>query len=434
METVFARIAEVVERHPEGKLQTLVHAINQETLIEQHKRMLGSKATGVDGIAKQDYEENLTANIEDLMRRMKNQAYKPQPVRRAYIPKVGSDKMRGLGIPAYEDKLVQGVIAKVMNIIYEPKFLKRSYGFRPKLSCHDAIKELGNIIERKKISYIVDADIKGFFDNVDHDWLMKFLEHDIEDKNFLRLIKRFLKAGIMEEGNYLRSDLGTPQGGIISPILANVYLHFVLDLWFEKIIKKYMQGDCEIVRYADDFVCCFQYKNEAELFYKELIKRLEKFNLQIAEDKTKIIEFGRFAEEDRKGRGEGKPETFDFLGFTHYCSKSKNGYFRVKRKTSRKKFHAKAMVMKEWMKENMHTPIINLIKKLNIKLIGHYRYYGVTDNYRSIEKFYKLAYKRLYKILKRRTRKDGLTWHIYDKILEFNPILKPKIYVNVYDL
>ena len=433
METVFARIAEVVEKHPNRKLQTLVHAINQETLEEQHKIISGSKATGVDGITKENYGDNLTANLDDLIQRMKNQAYKPQPVRRVYIPKVGSDKMRGLGIPAYEDKLVQGVIAKVMNIIYEPKFLKCSYGFRPKLSCHDAIKELGNIIEKKKISYIVDAYIKGFFDNVDHEWLIKFLEHDIEDKNFLRLIKRFLKAGIMEEGNYLRSDLGTPQGGIISPILANVYLHFVLDLWFEYKVKKYMNGDCEIVRYADDFVCCFQYKTEAELFYKELIKRLNKFNLQIAEDKTKIIEFGRFASGNRGERGEGKPETFDFLGFTHYCSKSKNGYFRVKRKTSRKKFNAKAIVMKEWLKDNMHTPIVNLIKKLNVKLVGHYRYYGITDNHRRISVFYWLVCETLYKILKRRTRKDGLTWNRYARILEFNPIAKPKIYVNVYE-
>lgn len=433
METVFAKIAEVVEKHPNRKLQTLVHAINEETLREQHKRMSGSKAKGVDGISKANYDDNLAANLEDLIKRMKNQAYKPQPARRAYIPKAGSDKKRGLGIPAYEDKLVQGVIGKVLNIIYEPKFLKSSYGFRPNLSCHDAIKELGNIIERKRINYIVDADIEGFFDNVDHEWLMKFLEHDIEDKNFLRLIKRFLKAGIMEEGKNLRSDTGTPQGGIISPILANVYLHYVLDLWFEHKIKKNMKGDCEIVRYADDIACCFQYKEEAEQFFKGLEERLNKFNLQIAKDKTKIIEFGKFASVNRQRIGKGKPETFDFLGFTHYCSKSKKGYFRVKRKTSNKKFNAKALVMKEWLKENMHTPIAILIKKLNVKLVGHYRYYGITDNYKSIGAFYHRAYKMLYKTLKRRTRKDGLTWSKYVRMLEYNPIVKPKIYVNVYE-
>lgn len=287
--------------------------------------------------------------------------------------------------------------------------------------------------ERKKVNYIVDADIKGFFDNVDHKWMMKFLEHRIEDRNFLRLIARFLKAGIIEEGKYLRSDVGTPQGGLISPILANVYLHYVLDLWFYKKIKKEMQGECYMIRYADDFVCCFQYKHEAEKFYQVLKERLKKFNLEIAEDKTKIIEFGRFAEYNKKNRGEGKPETFNFLGFTHYCSKSKKGKFRVKRKTSKKKLQAKIKNMKQWLWENMHKPIDKIIKKLNIKLLGHYRYYGITDNSKSIGAFYRRVYIQLYRTLKRRTQNDRLTWEKYERILKFNPIVRPKIYVNVYE-
>lgn len=324
------RIAEIARNH--GKVQTLIHHINVENLREQHKQAKAKKATGIDGVTKEKYEENLDENLKNLVDRMKRQAYKPQEVRRVYIPKDGSKEKRGLGIPAYEDKLVQRIMAKILTAIYEEKFLDVSYGFRPMKSCHDAIKRLGRIIEKKKVSYIVDMDIKGFFDNVNHEWMIKFLEHDIQDKNFIRLIKRFLKAGILEEGKHIETDQGTPQGGDVSPVLANEYLHYVLDLWFEKKVKKQNKGESFIVRYADDFVCCFQYKEEAKQFYYRLKERLSKFGLEIAENKSKIIEFGRFAEENCKRRGDGKPETFDFLGFTHYCSKSKQGWFRVKRK------------------------------------------------------------------------------------------------------
>lgn len=432
MDTKLARIAEIVDEYPKRKLQTIVHCINAEMLKAKHLGMARKKAPGTDGITKDIYNENLDKNIEQLVENMKKQAYRPQPVRRVHIPKPGSIKLRPLGIPAYEDKLVQGVMADILNVIYEPEFQECSYGFRPGLSCHDAIKALGTIIERKKVGYVVDVDIRGFFDNVDHEWLMKFLEHRIEDKNFLRLIARFLKAGIMEEGKYLRSDVGTPQGGLISPILANIYLHYVLDLWFYKKIRNEMQGECDMVRYADDFACCFQYKHEAEKFYQLLKERLEKFNLEIAEEKTKIIEFGRFAEGNRNGRGEGKPETFTFLGFTHYCSKSKKGIFRVKRNTNKKKFQAKVQNMKKWLWENMHTPFDKLIKKLNIKLRGHYQYYGITDNYRSIRAFYRIVCEHVFKMLKRRTQKNNLTWEKYGKMIEYCPIITPKIYVSVY--
>lgn len=433
METQLAKIAENVKKHPKEKLQTLVHAINVKTLEAKHRQMNGRKATGIDKVTKEKYEENLQQNLEELVSSMKKQAYKPQAVRRAHINKPGSTKKRPLGIPAYEDKLVQGVMADILTIIYEPKFHGCSYGFRPGRSCHDAIKMLNTILEEKKTNYIADVDIRGFFDNLDHDWLMKFLEHDIGDKNFLRLVKRFLKAGIMEEGKYLRSDVGAPQGGLISPILANVYLHYVLDLWFYKINRKQMQGESYMIRYADDYVCTFQYEADAKKFYQDLQERLRKFNLEIAEDKSKLIEFGRFATANKEKRGEGKPSTFDFLGFTHYCSKSKKGKFRVKRKTSRKKYHAKAQIMKQWMRVNMHTPIEMLIKKLNAKLRGHYQYYGITDNFRSINNFYRITTVTLFKTLKRRTRKDGMTWGKYEKILTYNPIIRPKIYVSVYN-
>lgn len=286
------------------KLQTLMCYVNKETLMEQHKKQMKGKASGIDGITKEQYNENIENNIEDLLVRMKKFSYRPQAVKRVYIPKTGSDKLRPLGIPAYEDRLVQGCMAYVLNEIYETKFLDCSYGFRPERNCHQAIREINQKIMIKKVNYILDADIKGFFDNVDHNWLMEFLKHDIGDKNFLRYISRFLKSGIIENLKYYESDKGTPQGGLISPVLANVYLHYVLDLWFEKGIKPELKGEAYLVRYCDDFIIMFQYENEAQQVYELLKGRLKKFNLELADDKTRILPFGRF---------KGNKESFDFL-------------------------------------------------------------------------------------------------------------------------
>lgn len=291
-----------------GNVQGLMQYINKDNLIRQHRKQLGNKATGIDRITKYDYQNNLNDNIEKLLSNMKTMSYKPKAVRRTYIPKTCSNKLRSLGIPAYEDKIVQGAMVEILRNIYENIFLDCSYGFRPNRDCHKALKELDRIIMWENVNYIVDADIKGFFDNVNHEWLIKFLEYTIKDKTFIRYISRFLKAGIMEDMRYYESDKGTPQGGLISPILANVYLHYVLDLWFEKAVKVQCKGKAFLIRYADDFVCCFQYKSEAEKFYKALKERTRKFDLQLAEDKSKIIPFGRNTK---------RKETFDFLGFTH---------------------------------------------------------------------------------------------------------------------
>ena len=274
-------------------VQGLMKYINYESLLKEHRKQEKGKAIGIDGVDKITYEENLRDNIEEIIEEMRSFKYRPTPVRRAYIPKAGSDKLRPLGIPAYRDKIVQGSFAKVLNEIYENIFLECSYGFRPRKNCHEAIIALSKIIKERRVNYIVNADIKSFFDNVDHKWLIKFLEHTIQDKHFIRYIKRFLKSGIMEQGKKIKTEQGTPQGGLISPILANVYLHYVLDLWIEKDIKKRYKGEVYLVRYADDFVVCFEYEKEAYKFYKELKERLEKFKLELAEDKTKIIKFGK---------------------------------------------------------------------------------------------------------------------------------------------
>lgn len=329
--------------------------------------------------------------------------------------------MRPLGIPEYEDKIVQKGITKILNAIYEQDFLNCSFGFRPNRNCHDALKILNHYIENKYVNYIVDADIKGFFDNVDHEWMMKFLQHRITDPNLLRIIRRFLKSGYMEEGKKYKTETGTPQGGVVSPILANVFLHYVLDVWFEKKVRKECKGQAYLVRYADDFICCFQSKSEAEKFYVDLKERLKKFNLEIAEDKTKIIPFGRYAEENAKKNGNGKPPTFDFLGFTHYWSKSQRGKFRVKRKTSSKKFRAKLKQCKEWLIANRHQDVHFVMDRFKRSLIGYYNYYCITDNTPHVR-------------FNRRSQKKSFNWDKFQLFLNRNPLPAPKVKVNIYDL
>jgi len=329
---------------------------------------------------------------------------------------------------------VQAALSKILNAIFEADFLDCSFGFRPNRGCHDALKILSHIVEKKKISYIVDADIKGFFNHVDHRWLLKFIRHRVIDPNILRLIARFLQAGVLEDGEILNTPEGTPQGGVVSPVLANIYLHYTLDLWFEKAVRKQCRGEAYMVRYCDDFVCCFQYKADAEKFYLALIQRLEKFNLEMAKDKTKIIEFGRYAQTQYQKSGKPKPDTFDFLGFTHYCSKSSKGHFRVKRKTSQKKFKASLLRCKEWVKQRRNWPIHDLMDGMKAKLIGYYRYYGITDNSTMLNKFLFETSKILFKGLNRRSQRKSFNWYKFNLYLKQYPLPKPRIYVNIYDL
>jgi len=422
MENENLKISGEVRRYK--KVYGLMHYVNQENLINQHKKQLTGKATGIDKVTKAEYSENLKDNIENLLERMKTFSYRPQAVRRVYIPKAGSDKLRPLGIPSYEDKLVQGAMAELLSAVYEPKFKDCSYGFRPERSCHKAVKALDNIIMTKYVRYVADVDIKGFFDNVNHEWLIKFLEHDIKDRNFIRYIVRFLKSEIMEDDKLIESDKGTPQGGLISPILANVYLHYVLDLWFAKEIKSQSKGFAEIVRYADDFVCCFQTHADAINFLNKLRERLNKFGLEIAKDKCRIVKFGRFTEEQR--------QQFDFLGFTYINGKGRNGKYNIIHHTSDKKLKAKKLAAKIWLRENMHINVTELIRKLNVKLIGHYRYYGISENGKKLHNFERYVVWQLRRTLARRSQKSHMTNEKFRKILEHNPIANPKIYVSLY--
>lgn len=421
MSNDYTKIAKQLQEF--GNVQGLMKYINYESILQEHKEQQRNKSTGIDGINKDKYAEELKDNIEELITEMKQFKYRPQPVKRVYIPKPGIEKKRPLGIPAYKDKIVQGVMSKILNAIYENIFLDCSYGFRPNKSCHDAIKELNRIITEERVNYIVDADIKGFFENINHEWLIRFLKHEIQDKHFIRYIGRFLNCGIMEQGRKIRQDIGTPQGGLISPILANVYLHYVLDLWIEKDIKKRYKGKVYLIRYADDFVVCFEYEKEANKFYKELKERLNKFNLQLAEDKTKIIKFGK--------SNNGSKDTFDFLGFSHINGKTRRGRYKVIHKTSKKKLKSKKINAKKWIKENIQLKTMEIIKKLNIKLIGHYRYYGITDNYNKLVEFQNYIIRTLFKELRKRGQKKRINWEKYETILRYNPIVNPKIYVKI---
>ena len=432
METKLERIAQVAKCKPKEKFTSLIHLINKETIIKCHKEMSGKKASGVDEITREMYNERLEENVEELMSRMKRQAYKPQPAKRVYIPKPGTDKKRSLGIPAYEDKLEQSALAKILNAIYEQDFIECSFGFRPNRGCHDAIKLLDRILDKEYIKYVVDTDIRSFFDNVDHKWMMKFIEHRIVDVNLQRLIARMLKAGIVDAGIRYDTHQGTPQGGVVSPILANIYLHYVIDLWFEKIVRKHCRGKAYMVRYADDSIFCFQYEEDAKEFYKGLIVRLRKFNLEVAKEKTKIIELKKGNKDDSDDDKGGN--SFDFLGFTHYVGKDKNGIKRVKRKTSKKKYNASLLRCKKWIKENRTIPVRTFMKIMKAKIQGHCNYYGITDNGRAVGNFIYECKRLLYKWLNRRSQKRSFNWKKFELFLKKYPLPRVKTYVRIFDL
>jgi group II intron reverse transcriptase/maturase len=385
------------------------------------------RATGVDGVSLEKYDENLERNLTNLVKKLKEQAYKPKPVKRVYIPKANG-KMRPLGIPSVEDKIVQMGITKILTAIWEVDFLDNSYGFRPKRSCHQALEKLRETIMTKRVDHIIDADIKGFFDNVDHGWMKKALKMRISDAKLLKLIMRFLKSGVMEEGKLEETDKGTPQGGILSPVLANIYLHYIIDKWIETVVKKKAKGFVEMVRYADDFVICVNYRNEAKAILESLKKRLKTYGLELAEDKTRIIEFGRFAKRDAKSSGR-KVESFKFLGFLHYCSESAKGKFKIGRVSDSKKMKAKVAEMKSWLYEVAHKDEIQVWwSTFCAKLRGHFQYYGISGNSEGIRKFYNIVTYLLFKILNNRSQKRSCNWAEFGEYLYRHHCPKPKIY------
>lgn len=432
VETKLLRIAEKARQDPSCKFTSLFHLMNMELLRECFEGLRRDAASGIDRVTKKEYGGNLETNLTALVERLHKMSYIPQAVRRVYIPKPGSTKQRPLGIPALEDKLVQAGLVRVLEAIYEADFIDDSYGFRPGRGCHNALRALSLEVEGGKIHYIVEADIKGFFDNVQHDWMLEFLGHRIADKRVLRYVKRFLVAGVFEDGEVVAMDEGTPQGGNISPVLANIYLHYALDLWFTRAFARSCEGRARLIRYADDFVVCFQRESEAKRFRVELESRLAKFGLEVAAEKTTVMEFGPRAELAAKARGE-KPQTFDFLGLTHFCSRTRDGRrFRMKRVTARKKFKAKLRIFKEWLKKSRALPTPELMKIAAAKLRGHIAYYGVTDNSEGIHRFAYEVRMLLFKWLNRRGKRGYMSWEKFYKLLAKFPMPRPTIMVNLF--
>jgi group II intron reverse transcriptase/maturase len=420
------RITNRAEQHPEETFNNLFTLLNVELLRMAFERLERNKAPGIDGRTVKDYEANLESNLRDLEQRLHRGTYRPLPSLRHEIPK-GDGKTRPLGIAAVEDKLVQRAVVMILERIYEVDFSESSFGFRPGRSCHDALGVLGKIIATKKVNWISDADIKGFFDNVNHEQLLELLRTRIGDPRMLRLIERFLKAGVMIEGRRHETDDGVPQGAVLSPLLANVYLHYVLDQWFERDVKPRLKGQAYLVRYADDFICAFENESDAKRFQEVLVKRLARYSLELALEKTKLLRFGRFAERDTARLGAGQPGVFDFLGFTHYCGHSRAGKFKLKRRTSKKKMRTKVRDMKDWFRSQLTVPIAEVWPILNAKLRGHYQYYGINDNWPQLMKYQRLVERLSFRWMRRRSHKGKThSWSNFRAFVKQHPLALPR--------
>ncbi len=402
------------------RFQNLYRCLNAEFLRECWRDLNQDAASGVDGVTAAQYQEHLEENIQDLVRRLKTKCYRAKLVRRCYIPKENGTE-RPLGIPALEDKLVQLACAKLLNAIYEQDFLDFSNGYRPNRSAKETVADLTFHLQYGCYGYIVEADITSFFDDLDQDRLLEMLAQRIDDRAFLHLIRQWLKAGILDtDGTILDSERGTPQGGVISPILANVYLHYALDLWFENVVKKHVRGEAMMCRYADDFVCAFRFEEDAESFYRVLPKRLGKFGLEVAPEKTRVLRFSRFHPSMKR--------RFTFLGFEFYWFPDREGEMRVKHRTSRKKLQGACRRIKEWIRDNRHLKGKQFIKELNRRLQGHYNYYGLRGNSESLYRFYKWAKQCAFKWLNRRGgKRKSFTWEAFERALDRLGIALPKI-------
>jgi RNA-directed DNA polymerase len=418
--TDLTRIGERERKQPDLVFTSLYHHVTDlDNLRACYEALDGDKAVGVDGVTKEQYGGNLEENLQNLSDRLKRVGYRPQPRRRSYIPKPGSEKGRPLGISCFEDKIVELAVKRVLEPIYEEIFEDSSYGYRPGRSQHSCLDKLGRTIQQKRVSYVVESDIRGFFDEVSHKWTLKFLEHRIGDPRILSLISRMLKGGIMEAGLVQASEKGTPQGSILSPLLSNIYLHYVLDLWFSHRIKKQCRGEAYYFRFADDFLACFQYKGDAEHFKNRLNDRLEGFGLEVAEEKTRCIEFGRFARAEAQRRGQ-KPKEFTFLGFTHYCGKTRKRNFRVKRRTSRKKFAHSLREFTEWARKSRSVLRKGeMLRRAKIRIEGHLNYYAITDNSRICSTYRHHATRILFKWLNRKSQRRSYTWKGYLQALKW---------------
>lgn len=402
-------VRRVAQERKQERFTALLHHLTVDLLRDSYYALKRNAAPGVDGVRWSEYEDGLEGRLIDLHGRVHRGAYRAQPSRRVYIPK-DDGRQRPLGVAALEDKIVQQAVVTILNEIYEVDFRGFSYGFRPGRSPHQALDALNVGLQRKRVNWILDADIRGFFDNMNHEWTMKFIAHRVADNRVLRLIRKWLKAGVSEDGEWSETKVGTPQGAVASPLLANVYLHYVFDHWAEVWREKVAQGDMIVVRYADDLVVGFEHRAEAERFLKEFQERLAKFGLEIHPEKTRLIEFGRFAQVNRQQRGEGKAETFMFLGFTHYCGTNSKGHFVVWRRTAAKRMRAKLQGIKQELRRNLHEPVGVVGAWLKRVVEGYYRYHAVPGNSQALGRFRDRLCRLWGQALRRRSQKRRPAW------------------------
>jgi RNA-directed DNA polymerase len=420
------RVRQVARRDKDARFTALLHHVSLDRLRAAYRALSPKAAPGVDGVTWEAYGRDLEANLRDLHARLHRGAYRAKPSRRSHISKADG-RQRPLGIAALEDKIVQRAVVWVLSAIYEEDFLGFSYGFRPGRSPHHALDALAVGITRRSVNWVLDADFREAFTSLDHRWLVSFLEHRIADKRILRLIQKWLSAGVIEDGSWTPEE-GVPQGASVSPLLANVYLHYVLDLWVQQWRRRHAHGEVIVVRFADDLVLGFEHRDDAESFWADLRERLARFGLELHPDKTRLIEFGRFAAERRAAAGQRRPETFDFLGFTHYCGRTRSGRFVVKRKTQAKRMVRKLKAVRQDLLHRMHAPVREQHRWLGQVLRGHYRYYGVIFNYRALRVFKDCVVRLWRKVLGKRSQKGRVSWASYKSILTAFPLPEPVLH------
>jgi RNA-directed DNA polymerase len=425
LETKLGKISRVVRERPDEKIRSLICLIDEAHLRSSFRQLKAGKAPGMDGITKEDYSKVMDKRIPELVQEMKAFRYRPSAVRRVYIPKADGTK-RPLGIPTLESKLIQLAMRRILDAVYEPMFVDTSYGFRPGRSAHDALRRIHRMIRQGRTHYIVEADIQSFFDQVDHKKLVELLEKKIADRGMIRYIVRFLKSGVMEDGRHLKTEEGTPQGGVISPLLANVFLHYVLDDWFYGEYRKNVKGQSELIRYADDFIAGFETKEEAEDYLRALTERLNAYGLKLHEAKTRIVPFS-------PRKFQGNSGVFEFLGFLHYVGYTRDKIACLKRRTSSKKMRMMIRRVGEWLKENRsRCKLPDIHKHLSSVLRGHFNYYGVNDNIRSMESYLYFVKRLFFKWINRRSQKKSMTWGQFGRYLQRYPLPRPRISVNLY--
>ena len=412
------------------QLKTLMHLVDKEWLSESWKKLRKGAAYGIDAVSGDEYAGNLEQNLDNLLYRMKQGKYKAKPVKRIYIPKADGKK-RALGLPTIEDKVAQNAVNFILQAVFEQEFLPMSYGFREGKSALKAVEDAKEAIATKKVSFVLDVDIASFFDDMEHEWLIKFISHRIKDKRLLKYINSWLKAGVMEDGKLTATSTGSPQGGVISPTLANIYLHYVIDLWVTKVASKEIKGEMYSFRYADDLLFCFQHENQAMKFKEMLKVRLQKFGLKVNNQKTKLCRFGKFAKENSKRHNENRA-TFNFLGFTFYNGISRADKYKVGCRTESKRLSATMNRVTQWCKENRHQALEWQARYLNAILSGHYNYYGLSSNYPSICAFYRHIQKTWHRYLSRRSQRGFIKWEKFWKMLKRYPLIKPYLPHSVY--